>query len=138
MTGSPEEATSELIRAAQTNGANYGIMTDDIITRLRGWRARCAFEVTEIKSDGLMVRFLTLPPDLDAFAREVDASCPDVIDPGFGCDAERLEAMEESGQDAPEGIRDLAEGLDAEDEGFGLELRKRSLMRDKGLHLWWD
>lgn len=52
--------------------------------------------------------------------------------------SEMLEAMEESGQEAPEGTRALAEGLDPGDEGFGLELRKRSLMRDKGHHLWWD
>jgi len=46
--------------------------------------------------------------------------------------------MEEAGQEAPEGIRDWAEGLDPEDEGFGLELLKRSLIRDEVLHLWWD
>ena len=49
-----------------------------------------------------------------------------------------LEEMAESGKEAPEGVRDLAEGLDPEDEGFGLELLKRSLVRDRVLDLWWD
>ena len=80
MTGPPGEATFELIRAAHTNGANYDVMTDDVIARLRAWWMRCAFEVTDIKSDGLKIHFQTLPGDLDAFAREVYEFCPDVID----------------------------------------------------------
>jgi hypothetical protein len=94
--------------------------------------------VSDIEPDGLMVHFRTLPEDLDAFAREVYEFCPDVIDQGFGCYAEMLEAMEESGEEGPESVRSLAEGLDPEDEEFGLELLKRSLGRDKVLHLWWD
>ena len=30
------------------------------------------------------------------------------------------------------------EGVDLTDEDYGLELLKRSLQREKDLHLWWD
>jgi hypothetical protein len=138
MTGSPEDAPFDLIRAHQTHGINYDVTTDDVVSRLQDWQTRCKFEVIDVKSDALALRFLTLPDDLDAFARDVYAFCPDVIDQGFGCYDEMLEAMDESGAEVPEEIHTLAEGLDPEDPNFGLELLKRSLARDKELHLWWD
>jgi hypothetical protein len=49
-----------------------------------------------------------------------------------------IEAMEEMGEDVPEGLSELVEGVDLEDENYGLELLKRSLERTKAVALWWD
>jgi len=138
MARSPDEATFDLIRASGTNGINYEITTDDVGARLREWKAQCEYEVIEIKHDALSLRFLTLPDDLDKFAREIYEFCPDVFDQHFGCVNEMLEACEESGNEVSAYWQDMVAGLDPEDEDFGLELLKRSLARHQTLGLWWD
>jgi hypothetical protein len=35
-------------------------------------------------------------------------------------------------------LRELAEGIDFEDENFAFELLKKSLRQDQTIGLWWD
>lgn len=137
MANSLEPALAR-IRELHTNGANDDVMTEDIVARLQDWSRRCAFEVSEIEHDALVLRFETLPEDLDAFAAELYEFCPDVIDQGFGCFAELIDAAEEGGQEVPEAIRELVAGVDLSDDNYGMELLRRALRRDKVLQLWWD
>lgn len=126
------------IRAKQTNGANYGVMTEDVIARLTAWQDLCSFDISEIKGDGLVLHFHTLPADLEAFAGEVYEFCPDVIEQHFACIGQMIDALQESGEEIPANIKCLVEGVDLSDDFAGMELLKRSLAQDKTLTLWWD
>jgi hypothetical protein len=126
------------LRKKNTNGANYDLDTEDVIERLQKWDAAYGVELSDVGHDRVAVKFKQLPADVGALAAEAYEFCPDVIDQHFGCFAEMIEAMEEMGEDVPEGLSELVEGVDLEDENYGLELLKRSLERTKAVALWWD
>jgi hypothetical protein len=126
------------LRKKDTNEANYELDTEDVIERLQKWDAAYGVELSDVGHDRVAVKFKKLPADVGALAAEAYEFCPDVIDQHFGCFAEMIEAMEEMGEEAPEGLSDLVEGVDLEDENYGLELLKRSLEQTKAVALWWD
>ncbi|HJN14829.1 MAG TPA: DUF4253 domain-containing protein [Armatimonadota bacterium] len=74
----------DILRAVQTDGANYDIMNDDIIAKLKEWEKQCEFEITGAGGDWLQAKFVEMPPNMDAFAAEVYEFCPDVVDQGAG------------------------------------------------------
>jgi hypothetical protein len=49
-----------------------------------------------------------------------------------------LEMLEESGKKPTAEIQELIEGVDFEDEDYGLEILKRELLKKKQVSLWWD
>jgi len=128
----------QALRDAGTNGVNFGLDTEGIIKHLKQWDARYGIELAEIAGDRALVRFNRLPEDVSELARDVYAFCPDTIDQHWGCMHEMVEALEESGEDLPDNIRELIEGVDLADENYGLELLKRSLAKTKTVPLWWD
>lgn len=128
----------ESIRAAQTNGANYDLDTDDIISRLEKWKTHCEFRVTSAGFDNIEIEFISLPEDMNAFARDLYEFCPDLVDQGTGCLHEMIELAEETGEDIDSKIQELIEGIDFEDEDYGVEILKREVQRDKRVQLWWD
>lgn len=126
------------IRAAKTNGANYELETDDIISRLKKWKSLCNLRVTGAGSDTVDIEFDTLPEDMDAFARDLYEFCPDLVDQGTGCLHEMIEMAEETGEDLDPKMQELIKGVDFEDEDYGVEILKREIQRDKRVKLWWD
>jgi hypothetical protein len=40
--------------------------------------------------------------------------------------------------DLPPKMLNLIEGIDFEDENYGIEILKREIGQTKELHLWWD
>jgi hypothetical protein len=94
--------------------------------------------VTSAKDDAVDIEFVTIPEDMDAFVRDLYEFCPDIVDQGAGCVADMVEAMEEAGEELPDAMKMLIEGIDFEDEDFGLEIVKRTLQIDKSITLWWD
>lgn len=79
------------LRVMSTNGANYGLYTDEVIARLREWDARYGVRITGAWGDWVEAGFVRPPPDMLAFAREVYDFCPDVVDQG----TETVEALAE-------------------------------------------
>jgi len=128
----------EELRTQGTNGANFDIETEDVIARLKDWDERYGIDLSEVESDRVTVRFDSLPDDLDSLAGEIYEFCPDTIDQGFGCYDEMIDAAEEMEQEVPDDVRELVNGVDLEDEDYGLELLKRSLRREMVIGLWWD
>lgn len=100
---------------AETNGANYGLSTEDIVAHLKAWRSMCSFRIVDAKHDMVVLEFENLPKDVDAFANDIYDFCPDVVDQGTAFAAE----MQESELD-------------------GLETLKRVLQDKRKLTLWWD
>ena len=128
----------EPIRKANTDGANYDLDTDAIVTRLNQWEALCKFRVTGAGHDTVDIEFETFPKDMDAFVRDLYEFCPDLVDQGTGCVHEMVEMMEESGEELTPEMKKLIKGVNFEDEDYGLEILKRELRQKKGVKLWWD
>jgi hypothetical protein len=130
-----EEAFAK-IRKAGTAAPNFDLDTDDIIERLTRWQSLCDFIVTGAKGDTVDIRFERLPADMDAFVRDLYDFCPDLVDQGTGCVHEFVDAAGED--ELPPAMRELIEGIDFEDEDYGLEILKREVTRDRRVSLWWD
>lgn len=134
---SDQESTKDqfdLIREAETDAANYDLDTDAIIARLQQWQKLCQFQVVSADYDTVEIKFDTLPADMDAFVKELYEFCPDLMDQGTGCVAEMIEEMDE----VPPQLQKLIEGVDFEDENYGLEILKREIQQQMGVSLWWD
>lgn len=121
-----------------TNGINCDLMTADVVAVLMDWDERLGIELSEVGHDRVVVHFSSLPDDVDTLAREIYAFCPDVIEQGFGCFDEMIEMNEVTGGDLPPDIRALVEGIDFDDDDFGLEILKRDMVAQRVVRLWWD
>jgi hypothetical protein len=49
-----------------------------------------------------------------------------------------LNLAEETGEGMPTEMAELVEGVDLDDEDYGLELLRRSLVKHRTAALWWD
>jgi len=74
----------DILRYIKTNGINHGIETRDIIARLKKWNKDHEFVIIGASMDWLEIEFITTPTNLDSYAEEVYAFCPDVVDQGTG------------------------------------------------------
>jgi hypothetical protein len=127
-----------LVRSAETGAPNFDLNTEDIIAHLTEWQKLCSFEVTGAERDTVEIKFNTLPQDMDAFVADLYEFCPDLVDQGTGCMQEIIESMEEMGREIPPATQKLIEGVDFDDENYGLEILKRELQAKKSVTLWWD
>jgi hypothetical protein len=104
----------QIVNIKATDGANYGLQTQDIIEWLQQLSPRCKFELTGAADDWVALRFETLPADICAFAQEVYEFCPDSVDQGIGVMSESDDpelfalALELCPQDAPRTQREEA------------------------------
>lgn len=128
----------EEIRRAGTAGPNYDLDNDAVIQRLTQWQSLCSFTVSNAEPDAADITFITLPKDMDAFVRDLYDFCPDLVDQGTGCVHEMLEMMEETGEEITQEMKELIDGVDFEDENYGLEILKREILKKKKVSLWWD
>jgi hypothetical protein len=155
----------EIIRLRRTDGANYGVMTEDVIAKLSQWRDRFEFEILGAASDWIAIEFKTLPQSICRFAEEVYLFCPDTVEQGVGllresdhpevfeaaralCPAlspEMQERLQEQGAEFEE--MDIpGELLEMLDSGMGystptemgIRLLAHEIRRSKQLYLWWD
>jgi hypothetical protein len=127
-----------MIREQHTSAPNFDLNTEAIIAELRRWKTLSSFRVIEAGGDRATIQFDTLPVDMDSFVKELYAFCPDLVDQGTGCVAEMVEMAGEMGESIPPGMKELIEGVDFEDENYGLEILKRELQRGMKVMLWWD
>jgi len=73
-----------VVRLVGTNGANYGIDSDSIITWLKTLQRDQPFILTGVGFDWLEGRFTTPLADADGLARRFNAFCPDIVTQGTG------------------------------------------------------
>lgn len=74
-----------------TAGVNYDVTTGMIVARLREWDARFGLRIVGVSGAWVEAEFVRQPEDMLAFAREVYAFCPDIVDQG----TETVEALAE-------------------------------------------
>jgi hypothetical protein len=127
-----------LIREQHTSAPNFDLNTEGIIAELGRWKSLCSFRVTEAEGDRVTIIFDTLPADMDTFVKDLYSFCPDLVDQGTGCVAEMVEMASEMGEELPPGMKELIDGVDLEDENYGLEILKREIQRGMKIMLWWD
>ena len=114
----------QLLSFFGTGAGNYGLGNDDIEKKLREWEKLCELEILGGSGDTLILAFKTLPEDLLAFAEDMYAFCPDLIDQGYigpplgegATQDEFFRAMDE------QTAEDLADYLE----------------RNKFVKFWWD
>ncbi len=128
----------EEIKKQETDGINCNITNEMIIQKLQAWDAAYGVDISDVGHNQLAVRLHNLPDNLEAFAGEVYEFCPDIVDQGFGCMDEMVEMYEETGQPVPEETKALIEGIDFEDDSFGIKLLARAIEKEKFIKLWWD
>ena len=130
-------AAIDKIKELETNGINCDVTTEDIINRLTAWSQQFDFEITDVDHATVKLSLKELPDNLASFCKEVYTFCPDTVDQGYGCIFDLIEHAEMLGPPQPELI-ELVEGLDPEDELYGLKVMERDLARKGELVLWWD
>ncbi len=84
-----EKSDTEILKWRQTNGINYDIDNDSIISKLQEWELKRNFILLGTGMDWLQIQFTSQISDLDEFAKEVYEFCPDIVDQGTG-DIEEL------------------------------------------------
>jgi len=121
-----------------TNGINYEVTTDELISKLQSWDKLYGISIEEVSHDRLVVNFADLPGNVASLAEEVYQFCPDVVDQGFGCMDDMVEMAEQSGHGLPDDMLELIEGVDFSKNDFGVVLLQRSIEINKSVSLWWD
>ncbi len=71
-------------RLARTDGANYDLTTEDIVARLEEYDRDHGIVITRATADAVEFNLRRTPPDLAAFAADLYAFCPDIVDQGSG------------------------------------------------------
>lgn len=128
----------DLVREMGTAGINYDITNEDVIDKLTEWDEAYGIDIEDVAHDRLVVKFQSLPEDLDELASDIYDFCPDVIEQHFGCMDDLVDVMEDSGQEISEDLAELIEDVDFEQENFGEELLQKSLRLTQQVALWWD
>ena len=67
----------EILRIQKTDGINYGITNERLITQLKDWYKKYPFQIIGADMDWVEIEFNELPQDLDSFVKEVQQFCPD-------------------------------------------------------------
>jgi hypothetical protein len=83
------KSDTEILNWRQTNGINYDIDNDSLISKLQEWKSKNDFILLGAGMDWLEIQFTNQTPDFNEFAKEVYEFCPDIVDQGVG-DFERL------------------------------------------------
>ena len=78
----PRADRYEILRLMGTDGWNYDIGPDSIVTWLRALERDHSFVLTGMGFDWVEGRFRSAIGDADALARRFYAFCPDVVDQG--------------------------------------------------------
>lgn len=90
----------DFLRLQQTNGDNYDISNEKVITKLKDWHRRHPFIIIGAAYDWVEVKFQVNPEgkELRAFAKEISKFCPDIIEQGSGLIDGLIEEMKETGK----------------------------------------
>jgi hypothetical protein len=72
----------DILKYKATNGINYGIETDSVISKLREWHRQFKFDITGADFDWVEATFIDKPSSYKTFAEEVYKFSPDVVEQG--------------------------------------------------------
>lgn len=82
----------DILKIARTDGINYNLSTEDIITKLKSYDHLYGIDIFHAESDTIEFELDNIPKDLTAFCQDLYNFCPDIIDQGVGS----IEQLEEA------------------------------------------
>ncbi len=88
----PGESQFDILVIAASNAINYGKETGDLIKQFQAYDRLCGIDILQAETDTVVIQLKHNPPDIKAFAKDVYAFCPDIVDQGVGT-VERLEEL---------------------------------------------
>ena len=86
----------DILRTVGTEAVNYDHTTNAIIGTLYRWHTKHPFTITGAGPDWVEGKFIKQPADMAAFAKEVYAFCPDIVDQGSGSVEEMAKEMKDN------------------------------------------
>lgn len=88
----------DILKTQQTNGDNYDISNEDVISKLREWHQKYPFTIVGADHDWVEAIFREYPAskDIKIFAKEMYKFCPDIVDQGAGTIAGLIEELNET------------------------------------------
>lgn len=72
----------DVLRIAASDAVNHGMGTEDLIKKLRTWDAAYGIDIFQAETDTIQFRLKKPPRDMRAFAKDLYAFCPDIVDQG--------------------------------------------------------
>jgi hypothetical protein len=85
-----------VLRQIGTNGINYGITNDSLLSVIKQFDKGCSLELVGASGDWCDFVIHNEPADWNSLAQEVYRVCPDVVDQGTGTIEELASAMKET------------------------------------------
>lgn len=128
----------DVLREQQTCAPGYEPTNDEIVATVEKWHSQFGVVVSEVGPDRFAIQFKTLPDNLDEFAQELYAFCPNIIEQDFGNYEDILESPDGLPPDYIARVRRMAEGIDFEDPDYPFELLKKSLRETQQVAFMWD
>jgi hypothetical protein len=94
----PTKDWADVIRAFQTNGANYDLMPEDIIKWMQKLSAKQPLVITGVSWDWLEGHFLGPVTESRKLARQMYKFCPDIVDQGVESVKALAQSLEKDGR----------------------------------------
>lgn len=85
----------DILQVAQTDAINYDMQTKDLQTKLAKWNKAYGIDVWQAETDTIQLRFVKMPRNIEAFAKEVYEFCPDIVDQGAGTQRALIQEMQQ-------------------------------------------
>lgn len=88
----------DIIKIQQTNGDNYDISNEMVVSKLKEWHLRYPFTIIGADFDWVEATFQVIPDgkNLRSFATEMYKFCPDIVEQGSGSINGLMEELKES------------------------------------------
>jgi hypothetical protein len=91
----PGESQFDILVIAASNAVNYAKETGDLIKKFQAYDRLCGIDILQAETDTVVIQLKGIPADVKAFAEDVYAFCPDIVDQGVGT-VERLQDLVET------------------------------------------
>ncbi|MBL8921250.1 MAG: DUF4253 domain-containing protein [Myxococcaceae bacterium] len=88
----------DILRHAASDAVNFGLGTEDLVKKLAAWDRACRLDIIHAETDTIEFDLKGKLADPAAFAQEVYAFCPDVVDQGVGSEEALAEVIVETGR----------------------------------------
>ena len=74
----------DILRYIRTDGINYDLESKDVLKKISEWKTKYGLIIIGCSQDYVHIEFEKLPSNMDEFAKEVYAFCPDSVEQGVG------------------------------------------------------
>ncbi|MCK8143336.1 DUF4253 domain-containing protein [Flavobacterium sp. I-SCBP12n] len=74
----------DILRYRKTDGINYDLESEDVLKKISEWNTKFGVKIIGCNQDYIQIEFDKLPQNMEEFAKEVYAFCPDSVDQGVG------------------------------------------------------